>query len=148
MKNSNKYVSRPIKRMFRIINRTGMTKVFIAYILTLCIGAFLVTVFEPNIRNYGDALWYCFVASTTIGFGDFAAVGIIGRIVTVLVSVSGILTVAIIPGVVVSYYTEYLHIKQKETISTFLEDLENLPDLSKEELADISDRVKKFNKKK
>lgn len=148
MRKSNAFVNRPIKRMIKIINRTGLTKVFIAYIIILCIGALLVTIFEPNIKNYGDALWYCFVSSTTIGFGDYVAVGIIGRLVTIAVTISGILTVAIIPGVIVSYYTEYLRIKEKQTISTFLEELENLSNLNKEQLDNISERVRKFNKRK
>ena len=39
-------------------------------------------------------------------------------------------------------------IKEKETVSTFLEKLERLPELSKEELTELSERVKKFNEKK
>lgn len=148
MKNSKQPINRPIKRMMQIIKRTGMRKVLIAYIISLCLGALLITIFEPNIKDYGNALWYCFVASTTIGFGDYAAVGVIGRIVTVLVTIAGILAVAIIPGVIVSYYTEYLRIKEKETISTFLEELENLPNLSEERLKTISEKVKSFNKQK
>ena len=148
MKNSKQPINKPIKRMMQIIKRTGMRKVLIAYIISLCLGALLITIFEPNIKDYGNALWYCFVASTTIGFGDYAAVGVIGRIVTVLVTIVGILAVAIIPGVIVSYYTEYLRIKEKETISTFLEELENLPSLSEERLKAISEKVKSFNKKK
>lgn len=148
MKNSNQPIQRPIKRMMQIIKRTGMRKVLIAYIISLCLGALLITIFEPNIKDYGNALWYCFVASTTIGFGDYAAVGVIGRIVTVLVTISGILAVAIIPGVIVSYYTEFLRIKEQETVSTFLEKLEHLPELSKEELTELSEKVKHYNKKK
>ena len=47
-------------------------------------------------------------------------------------------------GSVVSYYNEYLNAKQKETISLFLEKLEDLPNLSKKELQDISNKVKKI----
>ena len=38
--------------------------------------------------------------------------------------------------------------RQDETVSTFLEKLEHLPELSKEELEELSERVKKFNLKK
>ena len=58
------------------------------------------------------------------------------------------ISVAMVPGVVVSYYTEYLKSKENETISTFLEKLEHLPELSKEELTELSEKVKKFNNKK
>ena len=42
---------------------------------------------------------------------------------------------------------EYLKAKENETISLFLEKLERLPELEKEELKRISEKIKKFNKK-
>ena len=54
-----------------------------------------------------------------------------------------------ITGTIVSYYTEYLNNKQGDTISIFLEKLQNLPKLSKEELENISENIKKLiNNKK
>lgn len=141
-------MKRPIKRMIQILNRTGAIKVFIAYLVILCVGAVLITLFEPEVKNFGDGLWFCFVASTTIGFGDFYAVTILGRIVIILITIAGILTIAIVPGVVVSYYTEYLRSKQDETVSTFLEKLENLHNLSKDELEELSKKVKEHNKRR
>ena len=91
---------------------------------------------EPSINNIRDGVWYCFVASTTIGFGDIYAVTTIGRILTIFVSLCGIFVFAMMTGVVVSYYNEYLNIKQKESISIFLEKLEDLPNLSKKTTRD------------
>ena len=45
--------------------------------------------------------------------------------------VTFIFVFAMMTGVVVSYYMEYLSSKKEETISLFLEKLENLPKLSK-----------------
>ena len=64
-----------------------------------------------------------------------------------LVGSYGILMTAMVPGVVVSYYMEYLKVREKETISVFLEQLEQLPELSKEELEELSERVQKFSRK-
>lgn len=47
-------------------------------------------------------------------------------------------------GVAVSYYMEYLNNRKEETVSGFLEKLENLHNLSKNELKEISDKVKKI----
>ena len=58
----------------------------------------------------------------------------------------GILMTAMVPGVVVSYYMEYLKMREKDTVSLFFEKLEKLPELSQEELAELSDRVKKLEK--
>lgn len=88
------------------------------------------------------------MAATTIGFGDLYAVTRIGRLITVLVSIYCIIVTAMIPGVVVSYYMEYLKLREKETISLFFEKLEHLPELSPDELVQLSERVKNFNERK
>ena len=134
--------------MIHLLNHTGTIKVFFAYVIVLCIGAVLTWIFEPQVQSLWDGFWSCFVASTTIGFGDITAVTVIGRLVVIFVTLCGILTVAMVPGVVVAYYTEYLRKREEDTVSTFLEKLEHLPELQKKELEEISERIKNFNKKR
>ena len=55
--------------------------------------------------------------------------------------------VAVIPGVVVSYYLEVIHRRENEKLMSFLNTLEHLPELSKDELAHISEQVKEFVEK-
>ena len=55
---------------------------------------------------------------------------------------------AMVPGVVVSYYMEYLKVREKETISVFLEKLERLPDLSDDELLQLSQKIQEFENKR
>lgn len=136
------------KRCYKVLRRTGTLKIFKSFLLFLCAAAAALTVLEPDIDTFGDGLWYCFVAATTIGFGDLCVTTGLGRIITVFTAMYGILMTAMVPGVVVSYYMEYLKIREKETISIFLEKLERLPELSKEELEQISQRVREFEKKK
>ena len=136
------------KRCYKVLRRTGTLKIFISFLLFLCAAAAALTVLEPDIDTFGDGLWYCFVAATTIGFGDLCVTTGLGRLITGFTALYGILMTAMVPGVVVSYYMEYLKIREKETISIFLEKLERLPELSKEELEQISQRVREFEKKK
>lgn len=136
------------KRSYRILKRTGTIKIFTSYLLFLGCAAVLLTVLEPKINTFGDGLWYCFVAATTIGFGDICVATGVGRVITVVVAAYGILITAMIPGVVVSYYMEYLKIREKDTFSVFMEQLERLPELSKEELEELSKRIREFENKK
>lgn len=136
------------RRIGKLLHRTGTIKIFFAYLVVLLIGGILLSFIEPQVHGIFEGFYFCFVASTTIGFGDIVPVTALGRIITIIVTLFGVLTVAMVTGVVVTYYTEYLKIKEKETVSTFLEKLENLPELSKEELTDLSERVKQFNAKK
>lgn len=136
-----------LRRIIMILKRTGTLKMLVSFIAFYCAASTVVWLFEPNVNTIGDGFWYCFVASTTIGFGDIVALTYLGRIITVLVSVYGIVVTAMIPGVVVSYYMEFLKIKEKETVSLFLERLEHLNELSREELTELSGKIKNFNKK-
>ena len=136
-----------LRRTIMILKRTGTLKMLVSFIVFYCAASAAMWLFEPNVNTIGDGFWYCFAATTTIGFGDIVALTRLGRIITVLVAVYGIAVTAMIPGVVVSYYMEFLKIKEKETVSLFLEKLEHLPELSHEELTELSDQIKKFNRK-
>ena len=103
---------------------------------------------EPNINRLIDSLWYSFSVATTIGFGDITAVTLIGRILSIFLSICSILIIAVVPGIITSYYIESTKLREKESSAKFLDDLERLPELSKEELTALSERVKNFNKKK
>jgi hypothetical protein len=56
--------------------------------------------------EYTNALWYCFAVVTTIGFGDMTATSAIGRILTVILGVYGIIVVALITSIIVNFYGE------------------------------------------
>ncbi len=47
-------------------------------------------------------------------------------------------------GIIVNFYNEILELRRKETLSAFLDRLEQLPNLSHEELVELSARVQKF----
>ncbi len=139
---------RKYRLLWNILKRTNALGLIGGYLVILLIASILILIFEPNITTFGDSLWYCFAVLTTIGFGDFCAVTLAGRITSVVLSVYSILIIAIIPGIITSYYLEALKIKRNESTEKFLNDLEHLPELSKEELADISEKVKNFQKNK
>lgn len=137
-----------LKRVLFIIKATHADRIFWAFLILLCTAGFTLRFIEPSVHNIGDGFWYLYVAATTIGFGDLYAVTALGRIITVLVSMTGILMVAMMTGVVVSYYTEFIRNQRDDSISMFMEKLENLPELSKEELEEMSEKIKSFRKKR
>lgn len=131
-----------LKLMWNILKKMNVDKIITTYIIFMVICSFILVRVEPQINNIADGIWYCFISFTTIGFGDIVATSIIGRIITVLIALYGVVMVAIITGVIVSFYQEINKIKQNESIEAFMDKLERLPDLSKKELEEISQRIK------
>ena len=121
-----------LKLLWMILKRTKATQILSGYIVFLFVSAAIIQLVEPDINHYGDALWYCYAILSTAGFGDIVAITFIGKLV------------AIVTGVVVNYYGQIVEMQRRETAVMFLDKLERLPELSKEELEDISKRVKKF----
>ena len=135
---------RTLRILWMILKRTHTIKICISFAICFFVCAAIIQGVEPDINTYGESLWYCYVACATIGFGDFAAVTAIGRILTVFISLHATLFLAMIPAIVVSYYLEVVHRREKESISVILDKLEHLPEMSKEELQAISDKIKKI----
>lgn len=130
-----------------ILKRTGALKFLTTYIIIFAGVSIGVWIVEPNIKTPIDSVWYCFSVATTIGFGDITAVTILGRAMSILLSICSILIIAVVPGIITSYYIESTKLKEQESIAKFLDDLEHLPELSKEDLQSLSEKVKKFNRK-
>jgi voltage-gated potassium channel len=57
-----------------------------------------------------------------------------------------VMTLAVLTGVVVNYYSKMVEMRNKETLTAFFDQLERLPELDEEELKDLSERVKTFRK--
>ena len=91
---------------FKIIFRTYALEILFGLIALMVALSLVLTVEEPSMANFPDALWYCFAVVTTIGFGDFYATTLIGRVVTVVLGLYGIVVVAVITSIIVNFYNE------------------------------------------
>lgn len=95
-----------LQTLGKIVFRTFAIEIIFG-LLTLIVAASLILMYEePTMSYFPNALWYCFAVVTTIGFGDFAATTLIGRLVTVILGIYGIIVVAVITSIVVNFYNE------------------------------------------
>lgn len=133
-----------LKVLWMVLKRTRADKIILGFVIFLFIMAAIIWIREPGIDRYGTALWYCYAVFSTAGFGDVVAVTFIGKVCSVLITIYAIFVVAIVTGVVVNFYTQMVEMQRKETMTMFMDKLERLPELSKEELEAISEKVKKF----
>ena len=110
-----------IKLLLKILIETHTIDVIICLVSFMIVFSFILPRFESingNITTFWDALWYCFTVVTTIGFGDFYATSLVGRTLTVILGIYGIVVVAIITSVVVNFYNE---VSSKSKARDFIE---------------------------
>ena len=95
----------------KIIRKTYAGEIIFGLLLLIVAFSLVFVRTEPGITSFADAVWYCFAVVTTIGFGDFSASSILGRVLTVLLGVYGLIVVAIVTSIIVNFYNE---IKNKD----------------------------------
>ena len=136
-----KKVWRLLFMSFRI---AGVDKFFYSFIVFFIVMAVVLRFAEPSIATFGDSLWYCFAVVTTVGFGDIAAVSHVGRILTLILSLFSTGAIAVFTAVITSFFLDLGKARASDSAKSFIDDLEHLPELSKEELEQLSSRVKTF----
>lgn len=135
---------RKLRVLRGVLKRTYADKLIAGYVAFFFVDAFLILLVEPGIKTFRDAAWYCYSVFSTAGFGDLVAVSDLGRILSVILTVYTIVVVALVTGVIVAFYNDMVSMQYKASKAEILDKLEHLEDLSKEELAEISEKVRKL----
>lgn len=136
---------RKIRTLNGIIKGSGITPIMLSLLSIMLIGALFLLIAEPEITTYGDALWLCFTTVTTIGYGDFYATTTIGRLVSAVLAVYGILLIAIITGVAVNYFGEIRKLSSNQEVKKLVDGMKNLENLSKDEIREIEELAVKYS---
>ena len=90
----------------KIIRKTYAAEILFGLLVLIVATSYMLIHTEEAIADFEDALWYCFAIVTTIGFGDFTATSRIGRVLSVILGMYGIVVVALITSVIVNFYGE------------------------------------------
>jgi voltage-gated potassium channel len=134
------------KFLYRVFTYTGAFQIISSFVIFILADAALIWVFEPTIKSYGDGLWYCYAVISTAGFGDVVVTRFIPKVLSVLLTMYSVMTLAVLTGVVVNHYSKMVELRNKETLTAFFDQLERLPELDEDKLKDLSEKVKKFRK--
>ena len=99
-------------RLIRSVFRRGHLERFLIVALLLVVnGAVAVYFYErhatgSNIHTLGDALWFAMVTVTTVGYGDYYPVTVLGRVASLFIMATGILTLAVVTAQVASSFVD------------------------------------------
>lgn len=135
-----------LRLLWIVFKRSGAWMAIAIFVGSVLLCGLMVQIAEPEIDSYGDALWFLWAVATTVGLGDYTAVTTVGRVASVICSLFAVVCTSISTAVIVDFFNEERHYQRNEALSEFLDKLEHLPDLSEDELRDISKRVRKLRR--
>ena len=117
----------------RIIKKSLVYEILMILIILIILCSVYFTVVEPNITSYVDSLWYSFSVITTIGFGDVPVVTTFGRILSVILGISGIVVVALVTSFIVNFYNEMSRRRDEVTLERILDEEKKLKETIEEQ---------------
>lgn len=82
------FAARGFKNVRRFLDRHGLKYIFYISLGAILISALLMMYFEN--MSFGDAIWWAFVTTTTVGYGDLSPTTGVGRLIAVLLMITGI----------------------------------------------------------
>ena len=95
-----------IGRQFTITLKVGIASIFIAYVAAVQVTISERGVEGSNIKNFGDGLWWAVTTVTTVGYGDRFPVSTEGRLLAVLLMITGISLVGVVTASVASWFVK------------------------------------------
>ena len=89
-----------------IIRKTYAAEIIFGLMLLIVSFSYVLEFTDEAFTSFWDGLWYCFAVVTTIGFGDLTPTTDIGRLLSVILGLYGIVVVALITSIIVNFYGE------------------------------------------
>ena len=134
-----------LRLLHGVMKRTRAYHIIGIFVVFVFVCAGVILAVEPDITNYGDALWYTHVCMFTIGFGDIVPATALARVISVILTIYATLVIAVVTGVIVATYNA-IAAKQLERSSEYLLDnIQRIDQMSKEELKEFSETLKKLS---
>lgn len=141
-----------------IFKTNGLIYVVLITIGIILLGALGIMQFEESLDNFGDALWWSLVTTTTVGYGDISPESTGGRILAGTLMIVGIGFLGMVTGSITTFFVDRLSRGQvKENLSIVdeqieyvkrkLDDIENLNDEEWEYLVDTINVIRLSKKR-
>ncbi len=100
----------PVKEQLKLdaflnkIRQALAMKIIMGLLVLVTLCSIYFTLVEPGMISFADSLWYCFSVITTIGFGDVTITTTLGRILSVILGLYGIVVVGLVTSIIVTIY--------------------------------------------
>ena len=91
---------------WKVVRKTNAAEILFGMLLLIIAFSLVLPILEDDIPDFSSALWYSFAIISTIGFGDVAAVSVLGRILSAIMGICGLVVVSVVMSIVVNFYNE------------------------------------------
>lgn len=138
-----KFFQKLFPSMSAILVKNGLYRVFIFTIVVIMLSAIPISYFEEGINSIAEGVWWAIVTTTTVGYGDIAPVTTGGRIVAVILMLTGIGCIGTITANVAAYFykTDDSNV-DKEYLKKKIDDIEKLTTEEYKRFLDILETVR------
>ncbi len=110
-----------LTRILHLLKRENLHRILVFAIGVFVTGSLLLVYFEKEIP-FADALWWCVVTMTTVGYGDVSPATPGGRIVGIVVMLSGIGLLGLLTATIASLFIENKFMEKRGMKTTDLRD--------------------------
>lgn len=80
---------------------------------------------QEGFRSIPDAMWWSIITLTTVGYGDVSPVTALGKVVGALTAIMGVMTVAMMTGIVASSFANKMNLRKETLQNQIIESLED-----------------------
>lgn len=146
------YINNFAKKIWGVLRTNIFYFVMFITLILIFSSATFMSIFED--LNFKDALWWSFVTATTVGYGDISPRTDLGRIVAIILMLSGITFFGVLTGTISTYYLRKDRRRAKEesyersVIEEIKERIDDFDNISEEDLKDIFNILIKLKQSK
>ena len=138
-----------------IFNSRRLRTILLALIFFIGVFGYLFYASEPQVKTFGDGIWWALVTITTVGYGDITPLTTLGRVVAGLLMLLGLGLIATITAIVsakfiqnyVDGHTNDDVLEKLQELETEIEKIEELEDNVLGKLQELEADVDELNKK-
>lgn len=130
-----------LKKVGKFLQTNGLIYMIYLTVSIVLVGACAIYFIEDEMMSFADALWWSFVTATTVGYGDISPSTGLGRIVAVVLMLTGIGLIGMVTGTVATYFLSKESASPKSTRESILEEIKGSLDRFAELTQDDLDAI-------